>query len=75
VQFALMPARTSCISQSRLVLKRHWLDMVELERLSPDPARLDKAIRVMDRLAREANGKQRGKKLEETLAARGLLRQ
>ncbi len=39
--------------------------MVEWERLSRDPAWLDKAIRVVDRLVREANGKQKGKGPEE----------
>jgi len=48
---------------------RKWYAMVELERLARDPAWLDKAIRVVDRLVREANGKKRGKGLEETLAA------
>jgi hypothetical protein len=43
--------------------------MVELERLARDPTWLDKAIRVVDRLVREANGKQKGKELEKTLAA------
>ena len=48
---------------------RKWYAMVELERLSRDPAWLDKAIRLVDKLVREANGKQRGKGSEETLAA------
>jgi hypothetical protein len=48
---------------------RKWYAMVELERLSRDPAWLDKAIRIVDRLVREANGKQNGKGLEEPLAA------
>jgi hypothetical protein len=43
--------------------------MVELERVSRDPAWLDKAIRTVDRLVREANGNQKGKSSEETLAA------
>ncbi len=43
--------------------------MVELERVSRDPAWLDKAIRIVDRLVREANGKHKGKGLEEPLAA------
>jgi hypothetical protein len=34
-----------------------------------DPAWLDKAIRTVDRLVREANGKQKGKGSEEALAA------
>jgi len=48
---------------------RKWYAMVELERLSPDPVWLDKAIRVVDRLVREANGKSKGKGSEEALAA------
>ena len=43
--------------------------MVELERVSRDPVWLDKAIRIVDRLVREANGNQKGKDLHETLAA------
>jgi hypothetical protein len=43
--------------------------MVELERSSRDPAWLDKTIRIVDRLVREANGKQSGKGSEEALAA------
>ena len=41
---------------------------MELERLSRDPAWLDKATRIVDRLVREANGKQKGKGLVEPLA-------
>jgi hypothetical protein len=48
---------------------RKWYATVELERLARDQAWLDKAIRIVDRLVREANGKQRGKGLEETLAS------
>jgi hypothetical protein len=48
---------------------RKWYAMVELERLNRDPARLDKAIRIVDRPVREANGKQKGKSSEEALAA------
>ena len=48
---------------------RKWYAMVELDRLSRDPAWPDKAIRIVDRLAREANGKQKDKGSEETLAA------
>src|SRR4051812_2949112 len=48
---------------------RKWYATVELERLSRDPAWLDKAIRLVDRLVREANGRQRGKELDEPLAA------
>jgi hypothetical protein len=48
---------------------RKWYAMVGLERVSCDPAWLDKAIRVVDRLVREANGKQKGKGSEEALAA------
>ncbi|MEI7733681.1 MAG: hypothetical protein WCO56_29215 [Verrucomicrobiota bacterium] len=47
---------------------RKWYATVELERLSRDPAWLDKAIRIVDRLVREANGKQTGKGLETPLA-------
>ena len=50
-----------------------WLSrrcqVVELERVSRDPAWLDKAIRTVDRLVREANGNQKGKGSEEALAA------
>jgi hypothetical protein len=48
---------------------RKWYAMVELERVSRDPVWLDRAIRIVDRLVREANGKQKGKDLDETLAA------
>ena len=48
---------------------RKWYAMVELERVSRDPAWLDRAIRIVDRLVREANGKQKGKGSEEALAA------
>lgn len=48
---------------------RKWYAMVELERLSRDPLWLDKAIRLVDRLVREANGKSKGKGSEEALAA------
>jgi hypothetical protein len=48
---------------------RKWYAMVELERLSRDPAWLDKAIRIVDRLVREANGTQKRKGPEEALAA------
>jgi hypothetical protein len=40
---------------------RKWYAMVELERLSRDPAWLDKAIRIVDRLVPEANGTQKRK--------------
>ena len=43
--------------------------MVELERLSRNPLWLDKAIRLVDRLVREANGKSKGKGSKEALAA------
>ena len=43
--------------------------MVELERLGRDPAWLDKTIRIVDRMVRKANGKQKGKGSEEHLAA------
>jgi hypothetical protein len=48
---------------------RKWYATVELERLGRDPAWLDKAIRIVDRLVREANGKQKGKGPGEALAA------
>ena len=48
---------------------RKWYAMVELERVSRDPAWLDRAIRIVDRLVREANGKPKGKGLEVPLAA------
>ena len=47
---------------------RKWYAMVELERLARDPAWLDKAIRVVDKLVRVANGKQTGQGHEETLS-------
>ena len=34
---------------------RKWYATVELERLSRDPVWLDRAIRIVDRLVREAN--------------------
>jgi len=40
---------------------RKWYATVELERLARDPAWLDKSIRIVDKLVREANGKQAGK--------------
>jgi hypothetical protein len=48
---------------------RKWYAMVELERLSRDQVWLDRAIRLVDRLVREANGKQKGKGSGEALAA------
>ena len=48
---------------------RKWYATVELERLSRDPAWLDKAIRIVDRLVRQANGKEKGKGVDESLAA------
>jgi hypothetical protein len=50
---------------------RKWYAMVELERVSRDPAWLDKAIRIVDRLVREANGKQNGKGLDAPCALTG----
>ncbi len=44
---------------------RKWYAMVELERVSQDSAWLDKAIRIVDRLVREANGKQKNKAVSE----------
>ncbi len=44
-----------------------WYATVELERLSRDPVWLDKAIRIVDRLVREVNGKQNGRGLEEPI--------
>jgi hypothetical protein len=41
---------------------------VELKRLSRDPVWLDKAIRLVDRLVCEGNGKPKGKVYEEALA-------
>ena len=40
--------------------------MVELERLSADPAWLDKAIRIVEKRIQEQNGKQRGRGDEAT---------
>ena len=48
---------------------RKWYATVELERLSRDPVWLDRAIRIVDRLVREANGDKKGKGLDESLAA------
>jgi hypothetical protein len=48
---------------------RKWYAMADLERVSRDPAWLDKAIRIVDRMVREANGKNKSKGLEEPLAA------
>jgi hypothetical protein len=48
---------------------RKWYAMVELERVSRDPAWLDKAIRTVDRLVREANGTGKGKGEDGVLAA------
>ncbi len=39
---------------------RKWYATVELERVSLDPAWLDKALRIVDRLVREANGEKKG---------------
>jgi hypothetical protein len=46
---------------------RKWYSTVELERLGRDPVWLDKAIRIVDRLVREANGDKKGKRLESPL--------
>ena len=46
---------------------RKWYATVELERLGRDPVWLDKAIRIVDRLVREANGDKKGKRLESPL--------
>ena len=43
---------------------RKWYATVELERVGRDPVWLDKAIRIVDRLVREANGGKKGKRLE-----------
>jgi hypothetical protein len=51
------------------LIRRCRYAMVELERLSRDPSSLDKAIRIVDRLVRQANGKQKSKGSEEALAA------
>jgi hypothetical protein len=40
---------------------RKWFAAVELERLSRDPAWLDRAIRIVERHVHEMNQKQRGK--------------
>ena len=48
---------------------RKWYATVELERLSRDPAWLDKAIRLVDRLIRESNGKPQGRGVNEFPAA------
>ena len=46
---------------------RKWYARVEREWLARYPAWLDKAIRVVDKLVRVANGKQTGKGHEEAL--------
>ncbi len=46
---------------------RKWYATVELERVGRDPVWLDKAIRIVDRLVREANGDKKGKRLESPL--------
>ena len=46
---------------------RKWYATVELERVGRDPVWLDKAIRLVDRLVREANGEKKGKRLESRL--------
>ena len=43
---------------------RKWYATVELERVGRDPVWLDRAIRIVDRLVREANGGKKGKRLE-----------
>jgi hypothetical protein len=43
---------------------RKWYATVELERVGRDPVWLDKAIRIVDRLVREANGDKNGKRIE-----------
>ena len=43
---------------------RKWYAAVELERVGRDPVWLDRAIRIVDRLVREANGGKKGKRLE-----------
>jgi hypothetical protein len=47
---------------------RKWFATVELERLSRDPAWLDKAIRLLEKHVHDMNQKQRGKALDEALA-------
>ncbi len=47
---------------------RKWYATVELERVGRDPVWLDKAIRIVDRLVREANGDKKGKRLEIPLS-------
>ena len=46
---------------------RKWYATVELERVGRDPVWLDKAIRIVDRLVREATGDKKGKGLESPL--------
>ncbi len=40
---------------------RKWFALVELERLSADPAWLDKAIRIVEKRIQETNGKPKGR--------------
>ena len=46
---------------------RKWYSTVELERLGRDAEWMDKAVRIVDRMVREANGKQRDKGLDASL--------
>ena len=48
---------------------RKWYALVELERVSRDPAWLDKAIRLIEKYVRDANLKQRGQELVEPPAS------
>lgn len=52
---------------------RKWYAAVELERLSRDPVWLDKAIRIVDRLVREANGDKKGKEPKSPLPCESTL--
>lgn len=52
---------------------RKWYATVELERVGRDPVWLDKAIRIVDRLVREANGDKKGKRLESPLPVNASL--
>ncbi len=50
---------------------RKWFATCELERLSRDPAWLDRAIRIVERHVQEANRKQRGQTSEGRASLRG----
>src|SRR5690349_1168902 len=64
-------SRSSQTARKAGAERRQWYAMVDLERVSREPTWLDKAIRIVDRLVREANGKQNGKGWTRPLRADG----